>query len=162
MRFLIIGTIFTIAMLGSMYSLGFDIAMKILAGMYFLLATGFILKKDFHGKYWRFMNPKYQMLLEEKGETFGRKDRKSTIISYYLMSIVMFLNSRMIRFTITETREMLKLSTMVKMGGLFLAISIIIAVVGNNFLKESKTYNEYYAKMIIIGLVLFVLLKAII
>ncbi len=162
MRFFIIMITVMLAMLGSMYSFGIDISMTIVAGMYFLLATCFILKKDFHDKYWRFMNPKYQMLLKEKGETFGSKDRKSTIINYYLMSIVMFLNSKMIRYSIIETREMLKLSTMVKIGGLFLAISIIIAVVGNNFLKESKTYNEYYAKMIIIGLVLFILLKAII
>ena len=46
---------------------------------------------------------------------------------------------------------------MLKIGGLFLAISIIIAVVNNNFLKESKAYNDYYAKIFIVGLVLFIL-----
>jgi len=87
--------------------------------------------------------------IEEKDETFGKKDRKSTIISYYLMSVLMFLNSRMIRFSIAESREMLKTSTTLKIGGLILISAIVINVVSNNFLKESKTYNDYYAKMFI-------------
>lgn len=57
------------------------------------LTTVFLIKKDFYVKYIEFVNPKYALLYNKKGDDFREKHRIIDIIVIYILSAIMLFIS---------------------------------------------------------------------
>lgn len=76
--------------------IGMNWALITLAAFMIILATSFIVKRDFYIKYTEFVNPKYASLYSLKDDEFKRKHRVIDIVGFYIISAFMLLLSAII------------------------------------------------------------------
>ncbi|WP_346939759.1 hypothetical protein [uncultured Clostridium sp.] len=141
-------------------TIGPGITILILAIMFFALSILFTFKIEYYDKYLVLMNPKLYNAYKEKGSDFIRKKRITTIISYYILSVLTgfnaFIQIRLMNEVDTKLlfsfNEFLPFGLMV-LGGVFITNYICVFIA-----KKSKTANEDLMWNIIVGIVLAIAL----
>ncbi len=124
------------------------------SGLFFLLPTLTLVKSDFYERYWSLVNPWMQKSLEQKDETFRRKNKWMNIISWYILSFLFFLQGS---FASTEAKlfENLAPGSLVPMvlGIVFLVLAAGVA--NHLIIKKSRTNGDVIFWSILAGVVLF-------
>ncbi|WP_427339838.1 hypothetical protein [Caloranaerobacter sp. DY30410] len=139
------------------YLLGLSTAMLILSAVLFIMAVLFSYNEQYYNKYIMFTTPKRSKITNEKDEVFKEKDRKANIVSFYILSILLFVNG-IIRVNDKSSRSLLTTKDFIIIAGIALSIGIVIYFVDNYFLKKSREHEEYMIKSVILGLLIVVIL----
>lgn len=132
--------------------IGVKCALIAVAILLIVLATVFIINKNFFEKYIKFVNPKYAILYNEKDDKFRKRLKITDIVIFYLLStfmLFMALNIPNITLPLNQ-RNMIALI----IGAAF--FSILIWYLGLFILKKSKTNSSFW--FYFTALILFVVL----
>lgn len=141
-------------------TIGPGITLLILAIMLFALAILFTFKAEYYDKYLVLVNPKLYNAYKEKGRDFIRKKRITTIIGYYILTVLTGFNGFM------QIRLMNEMGTKLLFSfNEFLPFALVVLVVVfiTNYIciyiaKKSKTAGEDLMWNIIVGIVLAIAL----
>ncbi|WP_130807476.1 hypothetical protein [Senegalia massiliensis] len=154
MRTIISMAFLTILYLGLSYLLGVTKVMFILSATFFIMATLFSYNKQYYDKYFMFINPKQHKIIYEKHERFRKKHRLTSIISFYILSIIMFINGTIGIESNLPNEYLLTIRDFIIVAGIMLIIGIIVYFTDSYILKKSKYNKEYIIWSILLSLVI--------
>ncbi len=129
-------------------------ALYLFAGLFFLLPTVMLFKEDVYEKYWSLVNPWMQKNLEQKDETFRRKNKRMNILSWYLLAILFFFQGSMARADEKLFAGMSPETLLQVMVGL-LVLLLVAGVANHLIIKKSRTNGDVIFWSILVGVGLF-------
>ncbi|SHH20520.1 hypothetical protein SAMN02745135_00048 [Caloranaerobacter azorensis DSM 13643] len=140
------------------YLLGLSTTMFILSAILFIMAVLFSYDEQYYSKYIMFITPKRSKITSEKDEVFKKKDRKVSIVSFYIISILLFINGIIKINDKSSYKSLLSTKDFITITGIAFVIGLVSYLIDNYFLKKSKEHEEYLIKSVMLGLFIVVIL----
>jgi hypothetical protein len=124
--------------------------------LFLIMAILFTIKNRCFDTYTKFINPKMYKMCEEKGEEFVRKNRKWSILGFYGIAVVMFLNGFIFLLPSNITgHAVFKFNIEIFIGTGIIAFFMAAAafLISKYILKRTQTVEEYWLYSLIVGLI---------
>lgn len=141
-------------------TIGPGITILILAIMLFALAILFTFKVEYYDKYLVLVNSKLYNVYKEKGRDFIRKKRITTIIGYYILTVLTGFNGFMQIRLMNEmgTKSLFSFNKFLPFALVALVVVFITNYICIYIAKKSKTASEDLMWNIIVGIILAIAL----
>jgi hypothetical protein len=129
-------------------TIGIAKVFSIMAVLFLIMAIVFTINNEYYDAFTKFVNPRMYSLIEGKSDEFVRRNRKWSIIGFYALAALSFING-----LITSRNTALKFSITPLLGFGILAWIVIGILISQYLLKKAQTAAQYWQWSIIAGFI---------